>query len=488
MAEAPNLRELGLTGLEQYGGVVREEYLTELQGHRWYRVVREMQDDPVAGASLLAIEVIIRGVPWQMRPASDDAEDVEIAEFVNSCLHDMSSSWTDTLTEILSMLPYGWSYVEQVYKFRRGDTNNPQMSSKHNDGRIGWRKWAPRAQDTLDHWEFGEDGGIRGMWQRVSYAAPPVFIPIEKALLFRTTSKRNNPEGRSVFRSAYRPWYMKINVENIEGIGIERDLAGIPVAEIPAKVIIENSTEYTEWKKVVVNLRNDEMAGLVIPSDRDESGNPHYNIRLLNSGGQRQFETGAVIERYERRIAMSVLADFIMLGHERVGSFALSSDKTEMFVTAVTAWLDGIADVINRHAIPRLLRFNGMSTDKPPRLVHGDVAKMDLDVLGQYIVRLAGAGFDFSMDRELEKYLRQQANLPIVGDRPAGGKSPNTAPVAGDDEPSTDAEERVNPNAPTDAVVERNTRTENSREFVTVTNDEQKALILAAAKILERGT
>jgi hypothetical protein len=62
-----------------------------------------------------------------------------------------------------------------------------------------------------------------------------VFIPIEKMLLFRTTVQRNNPEGRSMLRTAYRPWRNKKRIEEIEGVGIERDLAGLPMARIPGK-------------------------------------------------------------------------------------------------------------------------------------------------------------------------------------------------------------------------------------------------------------
>ena len=60
--------------------------------------------------------------------------------------------------------------------------------------------------------------------------APPsykqVVIPMEKCLLFRTQTHKNNPEGRSILRNAYRSWYFKKRIEEIEGVGIERDLAG----------------------------------------------------------------------------------------------------------------------------------------------------------------------------------------------------------------------------------------------------------------------
>ena len=73
---------------------------------------------------------------------------------------------------------------------------------------------------------------------------PPSYnlytIPIDKALLFRTKSRKDNPEGRSILRNAYRSWYFKRRIQEVEGIGIERDLAGLPVMYAPADLDIWN--------------------------------------------------------------------------------------------------------------------------------------------------------------------------------------------------------------------------------------------------------
>ncbi len=74
---------------------------------------------------------------------------------------------------------------------------------------------------------------------------------------------------------------------------------------------------------MVKSIRRDEYEGLVLPHG--------FEFELVSTGGARQFDTNAIINRYDAKIAMTVLADFIMLGHQKVGSFALSSDKTELF-------------------------------------------------------------------------------------------------------------------------------------------------------------
>ena len=238
-----HLTELGSTGLKRFHGRIYEEYLRELQGERWRRTIQEMINDPLVASELFAIEMLIRQVPWQVEPFEEEnADDAEVSEFVDGCFHDMSISWTDMVAEILTMLPFGWSYFELVYKIRGGDNANPQRRSHYNDGRIGWRKWGIRSQDTLWRWEFDDDGGIQGLWQYPPPTYELTYIPIDKALLFRTAVRKGNPEGRSVLRSAYRAWYFRRNIENIEGIGIERDLAGLPVAYVPPELLSSAST------------------------------------------------------------------------------------------------------------------------------------------------------------------------------------------------------------------------------------------------------
>lgn len=411
--------ELGATGLRQNGGMVDEEFLKNLSGQKGIKVYKEMsENDSTVGAILFTIDMLIRQVVWKIQEASQDQADMENAQFLRECMDDMSHTWSDLITEILSMLPFGFSWHEIVYKQRLGDNLDPSKRSKFKDGRIGWRKMPIRSQDTLFQWIFDTDGGIKGFHQLDTYTGVNAVIPIEKSLLFRTRSRKNNPEGISILRTAYRPYYFKKNIENLEGIGIERDLAGLPVMYVPPQYLSQNATAeqkqfLNEIKRIVTSVKRDEQEGLVLPSAYDENNNKLFDFQLVNSGGSRQFNTTEIIRRYDQAIATSVLADFILLGHEKVGSFALASSKTAMFSQAIGAWLTSIADTFNRHAIPRLFKLNGIQCDRYPILTHSDIETVDLGELGAYISALSGAGMNLFPDDKLEAYLKSQANLPI---------------------------------------------------------------------------
>jgi len=420
LAQTNLLLELGSTGLSRWGGYVQEEWLPELQGTKAIRVYKEMRDnDPVIGAILFAIKMLCRQATWRVEAAGASNADRKAAVFLESCLYDMSTSWQDTISEILSMLVFGWSWHEIVYKRRTGDSRDPTKRSKYNDGKIGWRKLPIRAQETLNEWIFDDDGGIQAMKQ----LAPPDYqireIPIDKSLLFRTEATKGSPEGRSILRNAYKPWYFKKNIEIIEGIGIERDLAGLPVVWVPPNIASPQTEEerlaQKKFKEMVTKIRRDQQEGIVMPLAYDEKGNRLYDIQLLSTGGRRQFDTSAIIQRYDTRIAQTVLADFIMLGTQKVGSYALASSKTNLFAVAIGAFLDEIEDVFNTHAVPRLFKLNDFKVENYPELRHGDIEDVDLEELGNFVQKLSGAGMPLFPNKELEKHLLEAANLPSGG-------------------------------------------------------------------------
>ena len=204
-----NYKQLGTSGLRHYGGYVHEEFLAKLRWPWAGKVYQEMSDnDPTIGAILYLAEMLIRGAGWTVKAASDKPKDIEAAAFLTSCMNDMDHTWANTINEVLSMMKYGFSFHEIVYKVRRGPfEQNVKYRSKYSDGRIGWRKIPIRSQMSLLEWEFDEESNVTAFIQQAEPNYNVVRIPMTKGLLFRTSTSMDNPEGRSLLRNAYRPWY-----------------------------------------------------------------------------------------------------------------------------------------------------------------------------------------------------------------------------------------------------------------------------------------
>jgi len=188
--------ELGYTGLNRFGGHIKEEFLSDLQGDKGVDIYREMSDnDPVISAFLFAIRQLVRQVDWKVEQPKDTPEHREAAEFLRQTMfEDLDQEWDEFLGEALTFLTYGFSLMEIVYKKRNGE------DSKYNDGRIGWEAFYPRGQETVEEWDFDEHGKVQGFTQMGPPEYTQVYIPKEKYLHFITSSHQTNPRGKSILR------------------------------------------------------------------------------------------------------------------------------------------------------------------------------------------------------------------------------------------------------------------------------------------------
>lgn len=459
----------GISGLTRYGAISRvyEEFLRELQGPQGMKSYREMQDNcPITGAILFAAQHLCRRVSFTFRPANGSNEAHKVADFCGGAIFDdMESTWADTLSEILTMLPFGWALMEFRMKRRVGmgepDLTPPGIGtqnisgvgykvpdfapSRFSDGKIGFRSWSLRSQETLFMWEFDEDSNAVVMQQM----APPDYrirrIPVAKSLLFRTQVSKNNPEGRSILRNAWTSYYFKKNLQVFEGIGIERNLAGYPMIQMEKPDIANGLAVPDIWnpkdpdmvnllaamKRMVRSVRRDEQEGMVMPW--------WAKFSLLSTGSRRGLDTDVIIKRYDQRIAMSMMADFIMLGHEAVGSKALAATKISLFTSALSSFLDTACSLIDRRAVPTLLDFNGIPQELAPVLEHGEVEDVNIQELGDFIAKIAGTGFNPLAEFDAQKHVMQAAHMPpgahqdlsgVAADHArAGGGSKDKKPV-----------------------------------------------------------
>jgi hypothetical protein len=247
------------------------------------------------------------------------------------------------------------------------------------------------------------------------------YIPMSKALLFRTTEFKGDPEGVSLLRKAYTSWFYKKRIQEIEAIGIERDLAGLPVIYAPQEWFSANADEglkasLVAVQNMVTQIKRNEAEGVVLPYITDESNNKLLSLELLSSGGSRNFDTSAIIDRYNKMIATSMLADFVLLGQGTVGSFALGAQKLESWQMIVESLAKSICEVFNKQAIDKLLHLNGIKCDRPPKLAFGSVALADLAAIGPYIGALTDSGILSPADPDLESWARAQADMPPVAE------------------------------------------------------------------------
>lgn len=434
MAEDQQFTEIGVSGVNLYSGQSFDEYQPSLRGMRGMRTYREMRDnDAIFGSMITALENLLRAATFSVDPADNSQEAQDMAAFVSDVFEDFDDgyTWDDVVSEAMSMLTYGFADHEVIYKRR-------------DDGNIGLSRLGIRVQETVERYILANNNQIEALVQQ-PLEGGQFIIPRSKLVHWQTTNARGDPYGRSIFRNAYRAWWLKKNIEDVESIAIEREMNGLPLVRVPNQLLVDEANGDTTakatldaYRKIVRDLRFNSQAGVILPSDPyintneanlQYSNNLKVDLELVASQGTRSIDTGEVIKRYASDQARTVLSDFILLGSDTRGSYALSQSKSDLFTQSLKAHAYRFAETLNRQLLPKLFDVNGFDKELMPRVVMSQIAPMDLDTLSNYVKSLSGAGIMFT-DQESNDWLRQQGGMPLEGEN-----EPDISEQDGEEEP-----------------------------------------------------
>jgi len=408
------VRELGISGNNVHNGGIRaDEFLPELKGRKAIKKFREMREnDSTIGAVLYSAEQILRDVDLRVKPADDSPEAQAAAGFLESVLEDMDHSLDDHISESLSFLSYGFMWFELVYKRRK-------------DGKLGIKKIAARAPWTIDRFDVElKSGDVLGVYQSSSRPGSiSNYIPKSKSIHYKTHTINGDPSGRSILRNAYTSYEYLNNLQAIEAIAVERELAGIPVGRLPSEYLSADATDTqaaikAEFETILRDVKFNEQGYLILPSDMypDKDGsptsNPLVNIELMSSSGTRNIEIDPIVSRYQHDIARSVLSEFLLLGSQQSGgSYALSKSKTDIYLRALESYITTITDVLNKQLVKPLWELNGLSPETMPKINASDVAPHDLQQISGFLRNLNQANITVHDHPEVIQDLMDIAEL-----------------------------------------------------------------------------
>lgn len=432
--DLPNMKmgEIGTSGISFTHGNITEELKRDLAFPYATQTYKLMTYDSAVSSALGIIEVLVRRSEWKVKPPKNPtAEELERTEFIESCMTDMTRPFSEFIGEVLSYLTYGHSYHEMVFKPRKGKSSNTKYPSKFNDNLIGWAKLPVRSQTTIDKWIYdnkkSEFVGLRqnlGLVNREAYYnlvddndfSQYRLIPFTKLLQFRWNPKRDNPEGQSPLRGCYISWKYKTTIEEYEAVGVSRDLAGMPIIELPPEYMAEDAPEdrkvvYEYFKDLIRNIHANQSAGVIMPKFIDATSKQDmFGFRLEGVNGGKNYDTTPIISRYENKILMAFFADILKMGQDTVGSFALSDNKNNLLAFMVEAQLKLITEVLNEQLIPTTFRMNGWSEDRLPVFEYGDIEDTDLEGVSKFIQRVVSVGA-VEVDTEMSDKLREMVDM-----------------------------------------------------------------------------
>lgn len=385
--------EIGGSGTTNFYGMIDTgEYVTKLKGSQLYDTVDQMRwSDATVQAALLMCELPIRSAEWDIEPASDSSEDEEIAEFVKENLFNgLINTWEDTLRQILLMHPFGCMVFEVVYKIT-------------DDGKIAWRKWAPRLPKTIERWNTDKNGELENIVQRVqkNNNYENIEIPVEKLMIFVHRKEGDNYLGTSILRQAYKHWFFRDKYYKIDAVAQERLGIGIPLITLPDGY---TDDDYDAAKTMGENFRGHEKAYVIIKDG--------WTVEMMDLKSSGVRDPMPMLDHHTREILKSVLAQFLDLGSKSVGSYSLSKDQSKIFLNSLDASAKVVEEGINDE-IKKLVDYN-YTVEEYPKLTHADLGSVDVQELSEALQSLTLAGV-IRADDELEDYMRKLMKLPEKG-------------------------------------------------------------------------
>lgn len=406
----PTPQEYGAPGIPVMTGViVGEEHNPDLQWREAIRLYERMlRSEPMVRQSLLICELPLRSAIWKIAPASPHPDHIEQASFIESSLfHDLEGQdWDSLLREIQLARAYGFTIFEKNF-------------TATENGMTRWRTFGPRLPRTIYRWWESGNNTLAGIqqwtWVPATQRWEYINIPAGKLLRFTYRQEANNYEGVSILRTAYQPFFYKTAFLKLMAVGLEREHVGIPVVTLPDGY---SDADLARAQQIGKNMRSNEQAYVTLP--------PGWTLEWLKARTSAP-RGGSILDsiRYmDLQMQNNVLASFLSLGQTGTGSYAASTDQTELFLRNCQADATWIAGVFNADAFPELIRFNYPDPGMYPRLIAQNIQAYNPEMAGKAIAALVMAGA-VRPSVELEDYLYNLFGIP----RPPANQVESTDPA-----------------------------------------------------------
>lgn len=392
------VQDVGSYGTEIYAGYIYEEYLSALQGYRRaYEFDKMRRGDYQVKMILSAVKNPIRSAKWIVQPGDDSKEAQDDAKLIEHILfNDLGKTWRKILSEILTVLEFGFSPFEITNKIGVHPEFGPYLGV-----RLGYR--SPK---TIHRFNVNpEDGSLVSISQFANGDLnKTVDIPAHWVMLFNLDQEGANYEGTSMLRPCYGAWRRKDVYLKLNAVGIEKFAVPTPIVEVPDAKVYQ--TEYDNMIQALERYTQHHANYLTHPKG--------WTLNLQsNTYDPQKVETS--IDNEDKRMTKAFLANFLELGMSGTGAYALSNDLSDFFLSGIEYIADEIKEPFNTQLIPYLVKLNRGERKVYPKLMTSGIS----DKTGKEFAEMLKLFIDGKVvvpDDKLETFVRKQSNLPEKSD------------------------------------------------------------------------
>ena len=401
-----DFREISLTGSEYYHTAGIPDYNPDdLAGRKGLQIYRKMRDDDQIKAVLSMKKFARLMTPWEIQPASQDAKDIEIADFVRINLENLSGTFEDSLLNILTALDYGYSLTEKLwYRIERGTFV----------GKIGLKALKTREPfyyqfESDIYGNLREDGVIYlgpGMMEQVvqnkientlpnrgifSYGSR---LPVDKFVIYSYNKEFSNWYGRSDLRAAYRSFWSKEILIRFMNIYMERFGMPTHVGTYPKNM---SKVDRESLKTILDRVQS--KYSIVIPED--------VKIDLLNAGGGGEGTFRSAIEMHNKFMSRSLLVpDLLGFTESSGGAYALGKKHFDVFLWILQKLGRDLEEtVVGEQILKQLVDFNYSNVEKYPKFKFESITAEGTATRANIIQMGVAGGFINPEEEWIREYL-----------------------------------------------------------------------------------
>lgn len=472
-------KELSTTAIEfvrRQIDILKPYELSRSQRLRTYQIM--LQDDAVAtcfGARTMAVaKAQAKG---KVLANMNSEESLEAKRFVDYCLHELDNQSPLTIGYMAShMIRDGWSPFEMVF-----DSGEGEWSDKWRLKKLAYIH--PMSLDSFEPWRVLPDGKTISMLRQ----KPDAFmgsngystgnfaahggvkeIPFNRVCYSSYSGTDSQPSGNSLFDAAYIPWKEKQMLQDLTLIGVQKDLAGMPILGAPSSLLAaaaENPSGaeaqmVEQLKANLANLHAGDQAYSIIPTDthsENGSGQRQFELKFQGvDGSGKAFDVVELVEQRRKAIFNCFFCQNMISGENGGGSYNLLEGQSSLQAHAVELDNMVVDHMMNKQIIPKLLRLNGykLAPEDVPVWKSGNVQELSQDEKSKTAQRVGAVGllpkanakflnelyedlgYRFRFDEELteEEVMAQLgADTSRSGDGMASGLPNSTSDFTGSD-------------------------------------------------------
>lgn len=407
----------GDSGTSRYGGYFQDEKNTLWRDDTRAETVDEMRKtDGAVQAVLKGIKAPIISAEWEVFSYDDSPKGEEIREFVENNVFGMDRDWYEFLREALGFMDFGFYPFELIWEIR--------------DGKIYLKDLAPRIPLSVMNWQIADKKlGITQIIRTDDFNKSTAEIPIDKLFVLTNDKEGDDITGQSILRAAYKHYKYKDILYRISGIAADRYGVGVPVIGLPDNY---GDAEKESANELGENLRSSEKGYFTKP--------PGFTIEILTPNGNPQgAQIDNLIDHHNRMIMLSTLEQFLGLGGDGVGSFALSQDQSSFFLKHVEDKARYFASQFKTQVIKRLVDLNFGEQEWYPELKFSPLGTKNMKEQAEIINVLVMAGVLDASDPAIKKWIRPTFKLPELTDDQIEEQEAESEEV---EEPETPEEEK----------------------------------------------